>query len=179
MAVSTYIISTADFISRADLSQNIITQKIQAQIAPTQEKFGRSKILCWDFYNEVLDVVSGAETSAVITTLLPYLKDFLVYKTYARYLRNANVLLTPAGGRISSDTTSVAASREDMSDLIDQALEDANSYQDTLVNFLTLYQNDYPTWRDSICGCGDRRTKKNNQFSIIGSNKTKTPIEWT
>ena len=177
MAVSTYIITTADFTSRADLSQNIITQKIQAQIGPVQEQFG-IKILCRDFYAEVLASISGVEVAA-ITTLLPYLKDFLVYKTYARYLVGSPVMMTPAGPRTQIDTTSALASDKQISEIIALANQDANFYQDTLVNFLTLYQNDYPTWRDSICGCGDRRTKKNNQFSMIGSNKTKTPIEWT
>ncbi len=66
-----------------------------------------------------------------------------------------------------------------MADLIAEAENDANGYQDDLVNFLTLNQDDYPTWRDSICGCGDRRTKNNNQFSIIGGNRPKTKIGWT
>jgi len=178
MAVSTYIITIEDFTSRADISQNIQTQKIQAQIAPTQEQFG-IKILCRAFYAEVLAVVDGGGVDAEITTLLPYIKDFLVYKTYSRYLTGAAVLMTPAGARVSTDTTSEPASDKQVSEIAKQADNDANFYQDTLVNFLTLNQDDYPTWRDSICGCGDRRTKNNNQFSIVGGNKRKTPIEWT
>lgn len=177
MAVSTYIITASDFESRADISGNILTKKLQAQIGPTQEQYG-IKILCREFYAEVLAVVDG-DTSAAITTLLPYIKDFLVYKTYARYLTGANVLMTPAGARVSIDQTSTPASDKQISEIARQADNDANFYQDTLVNFLTLNQDDYPTWRDSICGCGDRRTKKNNQFSIVGGNKPKTDINWT
>jgi len=177
MAVSTYIITISDFKSRADISENIQTQKIQAQIAPTQEQFG-IKILCRAFYAEVLAVIDGG-TDAAITTLLPFLRDFLVYKTYARYLTGAAVLMTPAGARVSIDATSEAASDKQVSEIAKQADNDANFYQDTLVNFLCLNADDYPTWRDSICACGDRRTKNNNQFSIVGGNKRKTPIEWT
>lgn len=177
MAVSTYIITTEDFISRADISQNLNTQKIQAQIAPVQEQFA-IKILCRDFYAEVLAHVAGTET-VVITTLMPFLRDYLVYKTYSRYLVGASVMMTPAGPRTQIDTTSDPASVEDIGDIKALAANDANFYQDTLVNFLTLNQDDYPTWRDSICGCNDRRVKNNNQFSMVGRNRIKTRIEWT
>ena len=96
--VTTYIVTTADFIGRADLTQNIDTNKIQAQIAPVQEQYG-IKVLCHDFYAEVLAVVAGTATSAVIDTLLPYLRDFLVYKTYAEYLIGAGLMSTAEGLR--------------------------------------------------------------------------------
>jgi len=179
MAVSTYIITSSDFEGRADISQNILTPRLQAQIAPVQEQFG-IKILCREFYAEVLDVVSGTTTSAVIDTLLPFLRDFLVYKTYARYLVGAPVMMTPAGPRTSIDATSEIASDKLISEVLALARNDANFYQDTLVNFLTLNADDYSTWRDSICGCNDkRRTKNNNQFSIVGANKRATEINWT
>ena len=177
MAVSTYIIEAADFKSRADLSQNIQTQKIQAQIAPTQEIYG-IKVLCNEFYDEVLAVVEGG-TDADITTVLPYIKDFLVYKTYAEYLVGASILMTPAGGRVSIDATSDPASDAAIGALIAQAQNRANFYQDRLVNFLELNADTYTTWRDSICGCGDRRTKNNNQFSLVGGRNKEHRIEWT
>jgi len=179
MAVSTYIITISDFKTRADISENIITRKLQAQIAPTQEQFA-IKILCRDFYAEVLDVVAGTTTSVVITTLLPFLRDFLVYKTYARYLVGAPVMMTASGPRTQVDPTSDLATDKQIGEIIRLALEDSNFYQDTLVNFLTLNQDDYPTWRDSICGCDDdRRVKNNNQFSIVGKTRQKTRIDWT
>lgn len=178
MSVSVYIITTEDFKSRVDLSENILTNRIQTQIGPTQEQFA-IKILCRDFYQEVLNVVDGSTPSTVIDTLLPFLRDFLVFKTYARYLPGGNVIMTPAGARVSIDATSEPASDKQVSEIARQAHNDANFYQDTLVNFLTLNQDDYPTWRDSICGCGDRRTKFNNQFSMIGRTRVKTRIDWT
>lgn len=178
MAVSTYIITIEDFKSRADISENILTSKIQSQIAPTQEQFG-IKILCREFYAEVLAVVAGTTTSAAITALLPYLKDFLVYKTYARYLVGAPIMMTATGQRTQIDTTSDLAPDKLISEQIALARNDANFYQDTLVNFLTLNVDDYPTWEASLCGCSDRRSKNNNQFSIVGGNKKETKINWT
>jgi len=176
--VSTYIITTADFTSRADISQNILTTKIQGQIAPVQEIYG-IKVLCREFYAEVLSVVAGTTTSAVITTLLPFIKDFLVYKTYAEYLVGAGLMMTPAGARVSIDATSEAASDKQVGEILAQARNRANFYQDTLINFLTLNELDYPTWAASECGCSDRRTKNNNQFSIVGNTRKTQPIEWT
>ncbi len=180
MAVTTYIITIEDFESRADISENIQTKKIQAQIAPTQEKYA-IKILCRDFYEEVLAHIDGTTTvTAVITTLLPFLRDFLVYKTYARYLVGAPVMMTATGPRTQIDTTSDIATDKLISEMIGLARSDANFYQDQLVNFLTLNADDYPTWEDSICGCDDkRRTENNNQFSLVGRNKRETRIDWT
>jgi len=178
MAVSTYIITISDFIGRVNVSENVLTNRLKSDIGPIQEMFG-IKILCNEFYAEVLAVVAGTTTSAVITTLLPKIKDFLVFKIYADYLVDAGALSTPAGIRVSIDATSEPASDLIVSQMIAKAEGRAVYYQDQLVNFLTLNQDDYPTWRDSICGCSDRRVKNNNQFSIVGGNKRKTPIEWT
>ncbi|MDA1120880.1 MAG: hypothetical protein O2887_10400 [Bacteroidetes bacterium] len=176
MAISTYLITTADFTSRADLSGNILTSKIQAQIGPVQEIYG-IKILCREFYDEV--IAAQTTPTAAITAMMPYLKDFLVYKTYAEYLVGASGMMTPSGMRVQTDTTSEPASDKMVSEVMRQASNRANFYQDTLINFLTLNVLDYSTWEDSMCGCGDRRVTKNNQLSIIGTNKTRTPIEWT
>jgi len=179
MAVSTYIITISDFQSRADISENILTRKIQAQIGPTQEQFA-IKILCRDFYAEVLAHIDGTTVVATIATLLPFLKDFLVFKTYTRYLVGAPIMMTATGQRTVVEPTSDIASDKLISEQLALARNDSNFYQDTLVNFLTLNADDYPTWRDSICGCDDdRRVEKNNQFSIVGSNKRRTRINWT
>ncbi len=178
MAVSTYIITTEDFQSRADLSENILTAKIQAQIGPVQDAYA-IKILCNEFYAEVLASISGPAV-VVITTLLPFLKDFLVYKTYAEYLVTAPIMMTASGQRTQVDTTSDIASPDLIGGQIAQAERRANLYQDRLVNFLTLNAEDYPTWRDSQCGCNPNlRTINNNQFSIVGKSRSETPIEWT
>ncbi len=178
MAVSTYIVTAQDFIARADISQGLQTQKLQAQIASTQEIYG-IKILCRAFYAEVIAVVAGTTVNAEITTLIPIIKDFLVQKTYERYLVAANVLMTPAGARSQISTVSEASSDKQVAEVMALAKNDSNFYQDQLVNFLRLNQDDYPTWKASRCGCADLHVKKNNQFSIVGGLRKETPIEWT
>jgi len=178
MAVSTYIITTADFKDRAILSQNILTERMTAQIGITQEKYG-IKILCIEFYDEVLAHVNGTTVNTDIATLLPFIKDYLVFKAYARYLVSANALATPAGMRVSIDATSDPLSDASMGAITAQAENDAGYYQDQLVNYLELNEDTYTTWRDSICNCSNRRVEANNQFSIVGGDNRKTPIDWT
>ena len=87
---------------------------------------------------------------------------------------------TAEGLRVSSSEVSEQASPEQMAAVVGLGEGRANFYQDRLVNFLSLNADDYPTWRDSICGgCSDRRVKANNQFSLVGGNRPETRIEFT
>jgi len=180
MAVDTYIITTEDFQRRADLSNNIRTDKIQAHIGPVQEISGR-KVLCEDLYNEVLSVIANDITdNTPVNDLLPHLKDFLVYKTYREYLVTAGITMTPMGARVQVDATSDAATDKQLAEIQRQAGNRANYYQDRLINFLEINISDYPQWAASICNCSpNRRTVKNNTFSVIGSASRKVNIEWT
>lgn len=176
---TTYIITTEDFQQRADLSNNIRTDKIQAHIGPTQEIFTR-KILCENLYNELISAIANGTLTPELTSLLPYVKDYLVYKTYREYLVTANVTLTPMGVRVQTDTTSEPATDKQMAEIMKQSQGIANYYQDRLVNFLTLNEDDYPSWKDSICNCNANiRTQKNNSFSVIANPSRKVYIDWT
>lgn len=166
--VTTYILSILDFTNRADITNNIDTAKLKSYLGVIQEKFAK-KILCKTLYDQLLTQISGTLSTAN-TTLLPYVKDYLIYKTYSRYLLNAGALSTPAGIRTMSEPTSTPASVEYIGALIKQSDGDANFYQDELVNFLKNNEDDYPLWASSSCGCGTL-TKNNNQFSKVGRKK--------
>ena len=182
--VSTYILSIEDFEERADISANIKTNQLKIHLGVVQEKYA-VKILCLDFYEEVLDYVVQAETTPdyidnpEIANLIPYLKDYLIYKTYVRYLLYANQKSTAAGVRVVSEPVSTPASDKLISEMIGNARSDANFYQDQLVNFLLCNEDDYPTWKDSICNCGDKHTRNLNRMSVVGSKKTVTKVKWT
>jgi len=178
MAVDVYILSIEDFKDRADITENIQTQKLKTWLGVVQEKYA-IKILCDAFYNEILDQIEADSLTTSNTALLPFLKDYLIFKVYKRYILGAGVLTTTAGLRVQSDDTTEQISDVRMGELIGQANGDANYYQDTLVNFLTCNKNDYPVWRDSQCGCGKKRTFKVNNFSKIGGSKGKVRIKWT
>lgn len=176
--VSTYIITTEDFKERVKLSQNILTNNIKPSIGPTQEMFA-VKMLCREFYNEVLEVVAGNETNQAITNMLPFLKDYLVFKTYAHYLTGASVIMTPAGPRVQVDDTSNPATEKQIGDIQAQANNTANFYQDQLWNYLEKNSTSFPTWANSICGCDNRRTFQQNKLSTVSVKTNKVPIRWT
>lgn len=177
--VSTYILSVEDFTNRADIDPNVHTSRLKQFFGVVQEKYAK-KILCVELYDQLLTEIAADELTTANDALLPYLKDYLIYKTWIRYLNSINAMSTPSGMRTQSDTTSDVASPELMNGLVNQARSDANFYQDELVNFLTCNKDDYPLWRDSQCGCAKDFTRKNNQFSVIGSPSTgNKTIDWT
>lgn len=178
MATTTYILSIEDFANRADITINIQTAKLKSYMGVIQEQFAL-KILCQALYDQLLVEIAADSLTAANTALMPYLKDYLIYKTYERYLLNANALSTPGGIRVQSDATSEPASDKYIAELMRQADNDANFYQDKLVNFLDINYLDYPLWADTICDCSKGRTTKGNSFSKIGGSKGVTKIRWT
>ena len=173
-----YLIDIDDFTRRADLSKNINTDKIKAQIGITQEKYA-VKMLCQDLYDLVISQYPNG-LSPANEALLPYIQDFLVYKTYARYLVSANAHSQPGGMFSMNDSAGTKLTPEEMAPIIAQAQGDANFYQTQLQNFLVKNEDDYPLWKDSICQCGRNRRPVNlNRFSKVGSKGSETQIRWT
>jgi len=179
MAVSTYILDISDFTDRADITANIQTQKLKTYLGVIQEQYAL-KILCKALYDQLLVEIAADTLTDANTALLPFVKDYLIYKTYARYLLNANAMSTPAGIRVQVDATSDPASDKFVAELMRQAGNDANFYQDQLADFLDCNSTDYPLWEDTICDCRrQNRTLKGNSFSKIGQSKGKVKINWT
>jgi len=176
--VTTYILSIEDFTNRADITVNIKTDKLKGYIGVVQEKFA-VKILCQALYDQLLTEIAAGTLTTANTALLPFLKDYLIYKTYSRYLLNAPILSTPGGLRVQVDATSEPASDKLIAEIMRQSDGDANFYQDLLVNFLDCNVDDYPLWEGTVCDCNKNRTVKGNSFSKIGSSTGRIPIRWT
>lgn len=174
-----YLISIDDFKRKADLSQNLHTDKLKACIGIIQEQYA-VKLLCRDLYDEIISQIETPPMSDANTALLPYIKDFLIYKTYARYTVGANLLATPAGFRVSANAIDEPASAADMENIRSQANQDANFYQEQLLNFLIENEDDYPLWKNSTCNCNSNlRPQGMNKITVVGSSRSATPIKWT
>ena len=178
MAVSAYILDISDFTNRADITVNIQTAKLKGYIGVIQEQFA-VKILCQALYDQLLVEIAAETLTAANISLLPYLKDYLIYKTYSRYLLNANVMSTPGGLRVQSDTTSDPASDKQVSEIMRQSDNDANFYQDKLANFLDCNSIDYPLWVGTVCDCSQSRATKGGVFTKVGGSKGRVRINWT
>lgn len=174
-----YIVTIEDFKERANISPSILTSRFKQESGIEQQRFGL-KILCREFYNEILDQIESDTLTAENTTLLPYLKDYLVFKIYDAYLVDSNIIFTPSGARTQIDTTSTLPSDKQMGEVSKKAENRALFFQSELVNFLELNEDDYPLWRDSSCACNTSTMPvKANSFSKIGNSKGKVKIEYT
>jgi hypothetical protein len=173
------LIDITDFTGKADLAANTLSEKVTSFIAITQDTF-LPAFICNELYEQIQQEYSTpAYMSPENLALLPYIKNYLVYKTYARYLVSSNAISTAAGIRVTKDSISDPASDQMMSRLIKQAEKDANFYQDKLIAFLERNQNDYPLWKDSLCGCSDRYVNNLNTFSGIGGKYKPKQIRFT
>lgn len=96
-----------------------------------------------------------------------YIKDYLAWQTYFKYLKFANVDATPTGIREFNDENSSIASDIKMYSLEKNVLQTANDYKYSLINFLKESQtNDatkYPLWENEC--------KEQMSFSITSVDK--------
>jgi deoxyribodipyrimidine photolyase len=175
---NTFILSVTDFENVIDLNNNIAQNRLKQVFGRVQEP-ALLPIICREFYNELIEEIETNTLTTANEILLPYIKDFLIYKSMARYYATANYKSTPAGIRVHTDTISSQANPDQMRQLIDMVNKDASFYQDELVNFLQANQDDYPTWRDSSCGNCNNFSKASANIRFGANRSTKTKINWT
>jgi hypothetical protein len=168
MACRTLFISQEDFKDRVDLSENVLSKYIVPNIALVQDRYIK-KILCKDFYDELIAQIEGSTLTTANETLVDdYIKPAMVYRSYARYLASANVFSTPAGFKRLTDDNSEAAQAADMAALMNQANSDAVYYERELYEFLENNEDDYETYKDN-CKCA--KIKSIGSFKISGIGK--------
>lgn len=121
-----------------------------------------------EFYSEIETQYNAETLTADNATLYEsYIKDFLAWQTYFKYLKFANVNPTPTGIREFSDANSTVASDIKMYSLEKNVLQTANDYKYAMINFLNESQtNDstkYPLW--------EKKCKEQMSFSITAVSK--------
>jgi hypothetical protein len=176
MSCRTLFISISDFKDRVDLNQTILQKYIIPNIALVQDRYVK-KILCTDFYNELLEQVEESTLTTANETLMTYyIKPYMVYRSYARYTVGANIYSTNAGFRKFKEDNSDSASNSDMNGIVSQADSDAQYYENELTQFLEDNASDYPTWATE-CNC-TKKSITNFKISKIGTGiKKNYPIE--
>lgn len=167
MACRTLFISQQDFKDKVNLSDNVLSKYIIPSIALVQDRYIR-KILCDDFYDELITQVdAGTLTSANETLIDDYIKPAMVYRAYARYVSTANVYSTASGLRKFVEQDSEAATASDLASIIKQAESDAVFYERELYEYLEDNEDNYPTYRDN-CKCSKVKSITNFKISKIG-----------
>lgn len=104
-----------------------------------------------EFYTEI-ETEFNAETLTTDNATLydDYIKDYLAWLTYFKFLKFANVDVTPTGVREFNDENSSVASDIKMYSLEKNVLNEANNYKYRMVNYLKEAQSNdstkYPLW---------------------------------
>ncbi len=174
MACRTLFISQEDFSERVDLSSNILSKYVVPNIAAVQDRYIK-KILCKEFYDELISQLDASTVTASNQTLIDdYIKPAMVFRSYARYLATANIFSTPSGFRKYREDNSDAAESSEMTAFLNQANSDANFYEKELYEYLQNNLDNYPTYRDE-CNCNNTTSITNFKISAIGSGYKKDP----
>jgi hypothetical protein len=167
MPCRTLFISQEDFKDRVNLSDNVLSKYIIPSIALVQDRHIR-KILCNDFYNELIEQLEDDTVTTANQTLIDdYIKPAMVYRSYARYVATANVFSSASGMRKYLEQDSEPATSADLASIIGQAESDALFYERELYEFLEDNEDDYPTYRDN-CKCGKVKSITNFKISKVG-----------
>src|SRR5688572_6835916 len=117
------------------LSANIDAKKYAMVLKLAQQDL--RDILGPEFYDEIEDEYNGDTLTSDNSTLYEdYIKDFLAWQTYFKFLKFANVEATPSGIREFKDENSDIASDIKMYSLEKNVLQEANNYKYRMVNFL-------------------------------------------
>lgn len=110
-------------------------------------------ILGPEFYTQIETQYAAETLSSDNATLYDdYIKDYLAWQTYFKFLKFANVDHTPTGIREFTDENSTVASDIKMYSLEKNVLNEANNYKYRMINFLKESQSNdstkYPLWED-------------------------------
>jgi hypothetical protein len=109
-------------------------------------------ILKPEFYDEIVSQYPSSFTTDNQTLYNDYIKDYLAWLTYFKYLKFANLDATPTGIREFSDENSTVASDIKMYSLEKNVLATADNYKYSMINFLKESQSNddtkYPLWED-------------------------------
>lgn len=183
MATSTYILDIDDFTTRADLSSFIDTNRLKQFFGIVQEQ-SCLFTLCKEMYDQIIDQLtqgSGEDTylDAKYVALMPFIRDFLVYKTMIRYIQVGNYTSTAGGIKKQTDDFSVNLTSTERAELVNVYRDSAAYYQDQLVAYLEDNRETYTLWKDTKCDCNRYSSKPGNGVRFANKSNTTKRINWT
>lgn len=149
------------------LSMNVDEKKYNMVLKLAQQDL--KDLLGPEFCEEIETEYDADTLSSDNATLYEdYIKDFLAWQTYFKFLKFANVDVTPTGVREFSEENSTVVSDIKMYSLEKNVLQTAVDYRNRMINFLKESQSNdsdkYPLWED---GC-----KEYMSFAITSVDKT-------
>lgn len=143
--MSIYLITLADVQQRQPVSVQLAPEMLNPHILSAQ-RMGLYYVIGKDLYDRIITEVGGGSPSAAVETLMPYVVEYLAYKTAGNLLRLSSYHITGTGVTRKTTTVSEPVSRGDMQDMQGAMESYAAAAEADLIRFITDNQGDYPEY---------------------------------
>ena len=140
-----------------DSRVNVCIQQAMNQLRP---------ILCRDFYFELIAEFNAESYTGLNEILVEnYIRPFLSWLAYERYILLGSQSNTKSGFREHLDPDSQPITEERLKSLVKNAYQDTLFFKGLLLEYLYDNKDDFPTWKASGCYCMETRSS----FKITGA----------
>lgn len=164
MAATTPIITISDFAPYQELSSYLNAAKIDPHILACQYEYLRP-ILGNTLYDSLQDYIANSKTptDTDLDNLIVYVNPYLCYRSFARYLKQANIFPSNMGFRVLREANSEPITDKDRLNLISMAKDSAVVRENDLREFLCENKDTY-NWD----GCKATKQRFSQKISKIG-----------
>jgi hypothetical protein len=171
MSCQVLLITLSDVSDRLKISSSLELEDFRPYIILAQELY-LSKILCKDFYDEIIQEYQDDSFSTENQTLYDeYIKKALVYRAYACYLAEANIHVKNSGLRTFIEDDSADKDSKSIYSMVRAYEQRADSYENFLKEYLEDNASTFPTY---YANCNSCKTENSAlKITSIGYDKYK------
>ena len=170
------LINKDDIDGYRSISENISeVELLEPHIRDAQEFDLKPLLDCSD--EEFLQAIIDNQTT--YADLIAKIKPVLVYFSYARFLSNHGIHVTPTGVVTKKNADSEPVSEAQLSRIINQAESSALVYQKRLIDHLEDNKTTYTLWK---CSSSAGRRKSGARIRAVGGSSSSSPLcndSWT
>lgn len=175
MAVNTaiFLISFDDFIGRVPVSEEMDSNELTPFIDTVQRAY-LPKLICPALYQEIItEKLQGYFTPANETLVDDYIKDYLVHKTWSKFVLHTNFKHTPSGFVVfRGDEWGESIDDKGRAELIQDSRSTALYFEQSMVGFLDSNADDYPNFKTCQCKSARSFSQQIRITSVDGNGRT-------
>lgn len=169
MSCQVLLITLSNVSDRLKISSTLELEEYRPYILLAQDLY-LSKILCKDFFDEIVTEYQNDSLSDVNQTLYDdYIKNALVYRSYALYLSEANIHVKNSGLRTFIEEDSSDKDSKAIYSMVSMYNQRADSYENFLKEHLEDFASTYPTYYTNCNSC--KTTSSALKITSIGYDK--------
>lgn len=163
MAKQDKLITYAYMREECDLPVNLDDDRLEHGVYQAQEMV--RGITGPELFTDFLENYRNKTLSAVYTTLLPYIKQFVAWQACEFFVSRGNIMITRAGFRIHQEDNSQPATAQDLAAYTKTVKQQAAFFRTTLERYLNDNSTTYPLYRSSGCSTGN--TGSNFSMTVV------------